>query len=555
VHLILRAARQGRGGETFVLEMGEPINIYELAKSMSLLAGLTPGKELPIYFVGLREGEKVAEELWADWEVPVPSSQKGVLMIPTRDAKSDGILSTIDKMEALLNRGDRHALENSLREIFPAFIGKRQAADTNGDRGSVKYMTKFQGARVKIPLSRPDIGEREMEMVKDVLQSGRLSLGPRLTEFEEQFSGYIGSKYAVATNSGTSALHLCIRALGIGPQDEVITTPFSFVASTNCILFEGANPAFVDIDPVTLNLDPARLRRFLRDNCLFDARRSALINKSTGRTVKAILPVHVFGVPCDMGPILELAHEYKLHVIEDACEALGAEYRGRRAGTFGDAATFAFYPNKQITTGEGGMIVTNDDRLAKLCRSMRNQGRGEDSSWLSHARLGYNYRLSEIQCALGIAQLERVTELLAARERVAVLYQKALSRIPHLILPPGFRDIKRSWFVYVAQLDLPAPRAVRDRVMARLREQGVECQAYFPAIHKLPHVAEVSRMALGSLRCTEDAADRCFALPFFPSLTEAEIEHIGNTLAHVLEEEIAEISSSLRPFAASAASD
>jgi len=555
VHLILRAAGQGQGGETFVLEMGEPINIYELAKSMSLLAGLTPGKDLPIYFVGLREGEKVAEELWAEWEVPVPSSQKGVLMIPTRDPKSDGILSTIDRMEALLNRGDRHALEDSLREIFPGFIGKRQPADTIGGKSSVKYMPKVRGEHVKIPLSRPDIGERELELVKDVLQSGRLSLGPRLVEFEEQFARYIGTKYAVATNSGTSALHLCIRALGIGPQDEVITTPFSFVASTNCILFEGATPVFVDIDPVTLNLDPARLRRFLRDNCLFDAKQSTLINKATGRTVKAVLPVHVFGVPCDMAPILALAHEYKLHVIEDACEALGAEYRGRRAGTFGDAATFAFYPNKQITTGEGGMIVTNDEALAKLCRSMRNQGRGEDSSWLSHARLGYNYRLSEIQCALGIAQLERVTELLAARERVAALYHKVLSGISHLILPPGFKGIKRSWFVYVVQLDLPAPGAVRDRVIVKLREQGVECQAYFPAIHKQPHITNGARMPVGSLCCTEDAADRCFALPFFPSLTEAEIKHVGNTLARILEKEIAEFSSSVRPFAASATSN
>jgi len=302
-------------------------------------------------------------------------------------------------------------------------------------------------------------------------------------------------------------------------------------------------------------LDPARLRRFLREHCLLDARQGALINKTSGRTVKAILPVHVFGVPCEMAPILELAHEYKLHVIEDACEALGAEYRGRRAGTFGDTATFAFYPNKQITTGEGGMMVTNDEELAKLCRSMRNQGRGEDASWLSHARLGYNYRLSEIQCALGIAQLERVTELLAARERVAALYHKVLARIPHLILPPDFRQIKRSWFVYVAQLDLPAPRAVRDRVMAKLRGQGVECQAYFPAIHKQPHIAEGVNMTAGSLRCAEDAADRCFALPFFPSLTEAEIKHVGKTLARVLEEEIGEISSSVRPFATSAASD
>ncbi|HET6932453.1 MAG TPA: DegT/DnrJ/EryC1/StrS family aminotransferase [Candidatus Acidoferrum sp.] len=555
VHLILRAARQGRGGETFVLEMGEPINIYELAKSMSLLAGLTPGKELPIYFVGLREGEKVNEELWADWEVPVPSSQRGVLMIPTHDPHSDGILSRIDGIEALLNRGDRQALDETLGELFPRFMEKKHSAVPITSNGSARNMTNFPEVRVKIPLSKPDIGEREMEMVMDVLQSGRLSLGPKLLEFEEKFAKYIGARYAVATNSGTSALHLCIRALGIGPGDEVITTPFSFVASTNCILFEGATPAFVDIDPDTLNIDPIQLKRFLRDNCLVDARQGVLIDRSNGRRVKAILPVHVFGVPCDMNPILALAREYKLHVVEDACEALGAEYCGRRAGTFGDVATFAFYPNKQITTGEGGMIVTNDENLAKHCRSMRNQGRGEDASWLSHARLGYNYRLSEMQCALGIAQLERVAELLEGRKRVAAAYHKALARIPHLLLPSEFDDKKRSWFVYVVQLALPAPKTLRDRVMVRLREQGVECQAYFPAIHKQPHVAGTSRLPAAPLYCAEEAADRCFALPFYPSLSDSEIEYVRKTLSRILAEEVKEFSSANSAFAASAASD
>jgi len=553
VHLILRAAGQGRGGETFVLEMGEPINIYELAKSMSLLAGLTPGKELPIYFVGLREGEKVAEELWAEWEVPVPSSQKGVLMIPTSDPKSVGILSNIDAMDTFLSHGDRRALEDSLGKLFPEFIKKRKSIATMGEKSSAKLRVRFQEENVNIPLSKPSIGDREMEMVMDVLRSGRLSLGPRLTEFEEKFAKFAGTRFAVATNSGTSALHLCVRALGIGPRDEVITTPFSFVASTNCILFEGAAPVFVDIDPVTLNLDPERLRHFLRNNCSFDARLNTLVNKSTGRNIKAIFPVHVFGVPCDMEPILALAREYGLQVIEDACEALGAEYHGKRAGTFGKAATFAFYPNKQITTGEGGMIVTNDEGFAKLCRSMRNQGRGEDSSWLSHARLGYNYRLSEMQCALGIGQLERAAELLAARERVAGLYRSALGRIPHLILPPDVRGVKRSWFVYIVQLDLAEPRAVRNRVMAKLREQGVECQAYFPAIHKLPHVAEISNIQ--PLACADSAADRCFALPFFPSLTEREIAHVGNTLARALAEESTVLSFAPQSFAASAASD
>ena len=556
VHLILRAARQGRGGETFVLEMGEPINIYELAKSMSLLAGLTPGKELPIYFVGLREGEKVAEELWAEWEVPVPSSQKSVLMIPTHDPKSEGILSRIDRLEFVLHQGDRQALDDSLGELFPRFIGKRKSPRPTGGNRSIEILNEFPEARMKIPLSKPEIGEREIELVTDVLHSRRLSLGPRLNEFEEKFANYVGTKYAVATNSGTSALHLCVRTLGIGPQDEVITTPFSFVASTNCILFEGAVPVFVDIDPSTLNLDPGRVRRFLREDCRLDARSGVLANKFTGRTVKAILPVHVFGVPCDMEPILELSSEFGLHVIEDACEALGAEYHGRRAGTFGNAATFAFYPNKQITTGEGGMIVTNDGELAKHCRSLRNQGRGEDAAWLSHPRLGYNYRLSELQCALGIAQLERAAEFLEARERVATEYQKELARIPHLILPSNFEDIKRSWFVYVVQLDLPAPRGIRDRVLTRLRGRGVECQAYFPAIHRQPHVAAAwRRTASQPLHCAETAADRCFALPFFPSLSEPEIKYVASTLARILAEEITEFSSVSLPFAASAASD
>ena len=367
-----------------------------------------------------------------------------------------------------------------------------------------------------VPLSKPDIGEAEIAMVNEVLRSGRLSLGPKLAEFEQNFAAYAGTKYAIATNSGTSALHLCVRALGIGPQDEVITTAFSFVASTNCILFERGLPAFVDIDPVTLNIDPVQLRQFLRTRCKVDAHQVNLIDRATGRTVKAILPVHVFGIPCDMDPILELAEEYRLHVLEDACEALGAEYHGRRVGTFGDAATFAFYPNKQITTAEGGIIVTNDEEIASVCRSMRNQGRGEDGTWLSHARLGYNYRLSELQCALGIVQLSRVNELLQARQRVAAAYNRALAHIPHLKLPSNttIEGTKGSWFVYVVQLNLPTPRVLRDRLLVRLRDNGVECQAYFPAIHKQPHVAAGSCSLFGQLQHTEEAADRLSPFPF-----------------------------------------
>ena len=391
---------------------------------------------------------------------------------------------------------------------------------------------------MRVPLSVPDIGELEISNVLEVLRSQRLSLGPKVLEFEEKFAEYVGLRHAIAVNSGTSALHLAIRALGIGPDDEVITTPFSFVASTNCILFEGAHPVFVDIDPATMNLDTQQLERFLEDRCEFDARVGALFNKKTGRTVKAILPVHVFGLPCKMDAILDLANKYRLRVIEDACEGLGAEYHGRRAGTFGDTAIFGFYPNKQMTTGEGGMLVTNNQEIALLCRSMRNQGRDESSAWLNHIRLGYNYRLSELHSALGLAQLQRVPELLEKRQRVAETYTNALSSVRHLILPAEFDGFKRSWFVYVVQLDLPNPKAVRDRVIRKLRTNGIECQAYFPSIHKQPHIATVATMPPGGLRNAEIASDRSLAIPFFPSATLEQIEYVSVGLRRVVHEEV-----------------
>src|SRR4029077_13229664 len=321
---------------------------------------------------------------------------------------------------------------------------------------------------MRIPLSRPDIGEREIELVTRALRSGQLTLGPCLTEFEEKFAAYAGRRYAVATNSGTSALHLGIKALGIGPEDDVLTSAFSFVASANCILYEQGSPVFVDIDPATLNLDPQAIQRTIARDYAWDARRCQLINRRSGHTLKAILPVHVFGVPCEIAPILEAAREYGLRVLEDACEALGAEYRGRRVGTFGDAAVFAFYPNKQMTCAEGGMLVTDDSQIAGLCRSLRNQGRDEDSSWLRHIHLGYNYRLSDLHCSLGLAQLERVEELLAARERVAVAYSRGLSAIRHIKVPRAFPDTKRSWFVYVVQLLGKLGKSRRDSLIAGL---------------------------------------------------------------------------------------
>jgi len=388
-----------------------------------------------------------------------------------------------------------------------------------------------------IPLSRPAIGEREIELVSRVLRSGQLSLGPALAEFESRFAGYVGTRYAVATNSGTSALHLAVKALGIGPDDEVLTTSFSFAASVNCLLYERATPAFADIDPATLNLDPAAIRTVLARDYFWDAVRCCAVNRRSGRILKAILSVHVFGVPCAMQPILEIAREFNLRVLEDACEALGAEYCGRRAGTFGDAAAFAFYPNKQITTAEGGMVVTNSPEIAAVCRSLANQGRDADARWLRHVRLGYNYRLSDLHAALGLAQLERVDELLAARERVAALYSRLLAGVPDVALPRDYPGAKRSWFVYVIQLRGVSAGARRDHLMARLRERGIGCQAYFPAIHRQPYFREIHHEPLRPLPHTDSASASCLALPFFPSITEDEVAEVCMAVSEILAEQ------------------
>lgn len=389
---------------------------------------------------------------------------------------------------------------------------------------------------MKISLSKPDIGEREIELVTRVLRSGQLSLGPVLAEFEETFAAYVGTRYAVATSSGTAALHLAVEALGIGPGDEVLTTSFSFVASANCLLYAGAMPSFVDIDPATLNLDPRLLRDAIaRDYAWVDGK-SRLVNRQSGRVLKAILPVHVFGLPCDMEPILELAQVFNLKVIEDSCEALGAEYCGRRAGAFGDAAAFAFYPNKQMTTGEGGMLVTDDSEIAAICRSLRNQGRDEDASWLRHVRLGYNYRLSDLHCALGLAQLGRLEELLAARARVAAFYSRGLEGIPQILLPCHMADATRSWFVYVVQLRGPEGPVQRERLMQGLRERGIACQAYFPAIHRQPYFQDISLTPKRALPFTYAASERCLALPFFPSMTSDQVDEVCAAVREILAE-------------------
>lgn len=370
---------------------------------------------------------------------------------------------------------------------------------------------------MKIPLSNPDIRQEDINAVVEVLKTPNLSLGPKLLEFEERFAAYVGSKYAVAVNSGTSGLHLCVKALGINEGDEVITTPFSFIASANSILFERAKPVFVDISEETLNIDEKKIEE-----------------KITKKT-KAILPVHVFGYPCDMEKINKIAQKYNLAIIEDACEAIGAEVNGQKVGTFGHCAVFAFYPNKQMTTGEGGMIVTNDENIAKLAKSLRNQGRDDGMGWLAHNRLGFNYRISDINCALGISQLNRIEKILAKRTTVANIYNAKLDGVNGLILPPqNKKDIRRSWFVYVAILQRTFSQGQRDAVIEKLRDVGIGCSTYFPPIHLQPFYKDQFAYKKGDYPITENIAERTIALPFFNNLSKEKVEFIVSKLKNVL---------------------
>lgn len=369
---------------------------------------------------------------------------------------------------------------------------------------------------MKIPLARPDIGPKEIQYVTDVLKTPYLSLGPKLPEFEAKLARYAGVKYAVAVSNGTCGLHLIVRALGLGAGDEVITTPFSFVASANCLLFEGATPVFVDIDRKTLNMDVSQIEK-----------------KITPKT-KAILAVDVFGHPAEWDELDRIAHKHSLILIEDSAEAIGAEYKGRKAGSFGKAGVFAFYPNKQITTGEGGVILTDDEQVAKLCKSLRNQGRGEGNEWLQHERLGYNYRLSDIQCALGIAQLERIEEILEQRDCVAQIYNERLSELKGVQVPYVAPHVKISWFVYVIRLSERYARSDRNRILNELQKKGIGCSNYFSPIHLQPFYQEQFGYTLGDFLATEHVADRTIALPFYNRLTEKEIDYIVSTLKALL---------------------
>jgi perosamine synthetase len=366
-----------------------------------------------------------------------------------------------------------------------------------------------------IPLARPAIGPREEELVLDVLRSRHLSLGPRLAEFEHALGARLGVEHVSAVSSGTAALHLALRAAGIEEGDEVVTTPFSFVASANSILYERARPVFCDIDRRTLNIDP-------------DAAAAAVTERTTG-----MLPVHIFGYPADMPAIERTGSERALWLVEDACEAIGAVHAdGRAVGARGHAAVFAFYPNKQVATGEGGAVVCPDAATKARIDSERNQGRAPDMGWLDHDRLGFNYRLSDIACALGIAQMERLDELLAARARVAAGYGELLSGVEGLELPcPDEGGDRRSWFVYVVQL----PQHVdRDGAIEALRAAGIDSKPYLPAIHLMSFYRERFGHREGEFPVCEDVSRRSLALPFFPELGDGEMQRVAEALIGII---------------------
>ncbi len=360
-------------------------------------------------------------------------------------------------------------------------------------------------AEEQIPLARPELGAREEELVLEVLRSGRLSLGPIGERFERELAAWLGVEEAVAVSSGTAALHLGVRLHGWSRDEEVLTSPFSFVASANCLLYEGARPVFCDVDPETLNLDP-------------EAAAAAVGERTVG-----ILPVHIFGYPAAMPELEALAARHGLGLLEDACESLGAtDSESRRVGTRGNLATFAVYPNKQMTTGEGGVIVAPDSEAAAADPGM---------GWLDHGRLGYNYRLSDVAAAIGVAQVEKLDELLARRDAVAELYARGLADLEGVETLPAARGAeRRSWFVYAVRLD---PGIDRDGVIARLGERGVPSKAYLPAIHLFPHLRELGYRE-GQFPVAEAAAAQALALPFFSTMSEKQVARVCQELAMAL---------------------
>jgi perosamine synthetase len=362
----------------------------------------------------------------------------------------------------------------------------------------------------RVPLSRPYIDERDEELVLDVLRSGRLSLGPAIDRFEELFAERVGAPYAAAVSSGTAGLHMLCHIAGVEEGDEVITSPVSFVATANCFIFEGGRPVFADVDPQTLNLDPAAVEAAITDR------------------TKGIVAVDMFGYPCELDALRGIAERHRLFLIDDSCEALGAEYKGAAVGSHGISGAFGFYPNKQITTGEGGIVTTHSEEEWELVKSLRNQGRSYDSRWFHHVRLGFNYRITDLQAALGIGQLEKLDRLLAMRAEVAARYGDLLDGVDG-VEPPLVDDAdhRRSWFVYVVKV---APGVDRDAVLERLGSKGIEAGLYVPAVHLQPYMRERYGFAEGMCPVAEDACSRTLALPFFPQLEAGDQERVVDSL-------------------------
>jgi perosamine synthetase len=429
-----------------------------------------------------------------------------------------------DEVRALLKRMneqevatsyDRRVLHGKIDLLRAELVNRLARAESGPAVESGGAVGDPAAEREEIPLARPVLGEIEERAVVEVLRSGQLSLGPRVAQFERAFAARVRAAHASAVSSGTAGLHLALRAVGVGDGDEVVTSPFSFVASANVAIYERARPVFADIDPVTFNLDPA-------------AAEAAI----TPRT-RALLPVHIFGYPADLPAFEALAARHGLAIVEDACEALGAVHADRvPVGGRGHPAAFGFYANKQMTTGEGGMVAVADAAVKQQIDSERNQGRAPDMGWLDHDRLGFNYRLSDIACAIGLVQLDRLDEMLAARMDVAARYRDALGEVDGLGLPCADAGGNvRGWFVYVVQLP---PEADRERVIASLRERGVQSKPYLPAIHLMSFYRERFGYREGQFPVCEDVAARSLALPFFPAMTEGQVERVARVLRTVL---------------------
>ena len=389
----------------------------------------------------------------------------------------------------------------------------------------------------QIPMSSPDITDAERQAVADVLRTKNLSMGTKTAAFEAAIQEYSGSKHAISVSSGTAGLHLCVRAAGIGPGDLVITTPFSFVASTNVILFEQAIPIFIDIDPLTGNINTQMIEQAAKDLTEGGAARDRWLPRKGAEKVsrlKAILPVDVFGQPADLDPIRTVADKFGLTVIEDSCEALGAEYKGRKAGTIGDFGVYAFYPNKQMTTGEGGVIVTNESQAADMMRALRNQGRVPGDTWLQHTLLGYNYRLDEMSAALGEVQTTRLDEMIQKRDQVASWYSDRLVNTPGIEIPYVAPYTTRiSWFVYVIRF---SGEINRDIVAKKLSKAGIPARPYFIPIHLQPYMVSRFAYQTGDYPITEDLGQRGLAIPFSSIMTEDQVDYVCQTTKDVINE-------------------